>query len=487
MSDIQIPEIEAPKPRKFIKQPDVQQRNKLVAKLNDEIKTIEASIDAVTKQIELTSISKEDVAKRQELAAELRKIIAAQDDTKKQRNHINEQVKLLDQSIKKKVGEINAKTSKYSFKTTEDIDKKIKKLESDIESGSLMLVEEKKALKEITSLNKLKKDFAGIAQVQKSIDADKEKIAELKSKLAGITNKEIQAKFEEITKQLEDISNKNQDIQKKRDQLFDKKRSLNNAKRDNLKQIREIRDQFDKKFKKFQAEVANERKKREEEEKAYNLSLERKDILKEIEDLESSAQSFTSEAVEQIKSTIRLLKPDFTFEEEKNALDALESSLIDKSNEKETEIKLPEGAEIIKKEVETFFEGSGGKSKKGKKGKKQNKGVDRNIISSLTLIGVSPLPKDESEFDEVVEKLKAKLDEEKKAAEESKEKSTAAINKQIAELKEKANDLGKQILEELSKEKARKEAKDAEKNAEAEKAEAEEGEEKEAVEDEEAN
>ncbi|TID14845.1 hypothetical protein CANINC_004516 [Pichia inconspicua] len=474
MSEVQIPEIEAPKPRKFIKQPDVQQRNKLVAKLNDEIKTIEASIDAVTKQIELTSISKEDIAKRQDLAAELRKIIASQEDTKKQRNHINEQVRLLDQSIKKKVAEITAKTSKYNFKTTEDIDKKIKKLESDIESGSLMLVEEKKALKEITSLNKLKKDFAGIAQVQKSIDADKEKIAELKSKLAGITNKEIQAKFEEVTKNLNEISNKNQDIQKKRDQLFDKKRALNNSKHEALKQIREIRDQFDRKFKKFQAEIANERKKREEEEKAYNLSLERKDILKEIEELEASAHSFTNEAVEQIKSTIRLLKPNYVFEDEKNALDEIDSSSTDKADTKETELKLPEGAELIKKEEETFFAGTGGKSKKGKKGKKQNKGVDRNIISSLTLIGISPLPKDESEFEEVVEKLKVKLEEEKKAAEESKKKATEAINKQIAELKEKAADLGKQILEELSKEKERKEAKEAEKVTEGEEKEEEE-------------
>lgn len=451
-----IPEVEAPKPRKFIKQPDNVQKNKIINQLNDEVKKIEASIENVSKQIELTSVTKEDSAKRQELSAELRQVINSQNDTRKQRNYINDQIKMIDQSIKKKVGEITAKTAKHNFRNTDDIDRRIRSLESEVESGSLMLVEEKKALKEITSLNKLKKDFAGISQVQASIDSDKEKITELKSKLSGFNNKEIQGKFEEITKELEAINQKNGSVQKKRDELYAKKKELVNTKYETIKEIKEIRVQFDKKFKKFQEEVASERKKREEEEKAYNLSLERNDILEQIEELESSAQFVSTDSIELIKGAIRTLKPDFKFEEEStvDAIDALFEK-VDITNN-----AIPENLEIIKKTEESFIVGTGGKSKKMKKSKKQNKAVEKSVNTTLALLNVAP-PANADEVDSTVEVLVAKLEEEKKAIEAAKEKKLAVVNKQIAELKEQASGLGKQILEELARESERKAAKKA--------------------------
>lgn len=459
---VEIPEIEAPKPRKFIKQPDVEQKNKQIAKLNDQIKKIEASITSLSSQIETTNTPKEDSEKRKSLTAELRKIISSQDDIKKKRHLINDQIRLLDQSIKKKVLEITSKTSKYSFKTIDDIDKKIRKLESEIESGNLMLVEEKKALKEISSLNKLKKDFAGIELTQKSIDSDKAKIAELKSSLSLVSNKEIQSEFEKITKELDELSTKNKSVQSMRDELFTKRRSLQDEKFELLKQIRKIRDDFDVKFKKFKADMDNERKKREEDEKAYTLYLERKDLQKDIADLEASKGFVNNEQIAQIKSAIFALDPEFKFDDEEvNPLDAFTSSSIDSTSAKSnnTTISIPE-SEIIQKTEESFFIGSG-KGKKKHNKKKQQKGINSSIVTLLSIVDVT-IPESPADYPKVIDELKEKLETAKKDQEAEFKKAEEATNLKISEIKEKISVLEKQILEELAKEKERANAKKAE-------------------------
>lgn len=460
-----IPEIEPPKPRRFIKQPDVQQKNKQLNELNEKIKTIEASITNLSSQIEFAVTPKADMESRQALTAELRKIIGSQDDIKKKRHLINDQIRVLDQSIKKKVSEISAKTSKYNFKTVDDIDRKIRKLESDIESGNLMLVEEKKSLKEISSLNKLKKDFAAVELIQKSIDSDKAKIVELKSSLSSHSNKEVQAQFESVTKQLDELSNKNKGVQSKRDELFGKRRELQNEKFELLKQIRKIRDDFDAKFKKFKADMDNERKKREEEEKAYRLYLERNELLEEIKEIESSAQSTASaDKIEQIKAVILLLNPSYKFEDDVSPLAELNTSSLDSVKEK-TEVKLPENAEIIKKEEETFFAPTA-VSKKGKKNqkKKQNKGANSAIITQLTLLDVS-IPESTDDHEKIIKELEEKLEESKKEQEEESKKAAEKAAEKVSQIKEQVSDLEKQILEELAKEKERTSKKAEEKEA----------------------
>jgi uncharacterized coiled-coil DUF342 family protein len=457
---VEIPEIEAPKPRKFIKQPDVESKNKKVAELNDKIKKIEASVTLLSAQIESTTTPKVDSEKRQALTASLRKLISSQDEIKKKRHLINDQIRLIDQNIKKKVAEITSKTSKYNFKTIEDIDKKIRKLESEIESGSLMLVEEKKALKEISSLNKLKKDFAGIELTQKSIDSDKAKIVELKSSLSALSNKDIQAKFEQTTKELDELSNKNKDVQTKRDELFNKRRSLQNEKYELLKQIRQIRDDFDAKFKKFKSDMDNERKKREEEEKAYKLYLERKDFKEEIAELEASKDSVVNEQVVQIKAAITALDPTYKFEDDVNPLDALNNLSLESNTAKSAnEIELPENAEIIKKEEESFFVGTATKGKKKNNKKKQNKGVDNTIVTLLSLVDAT-IPESPEDYPKIIEELKEKLEVAKKDHEVENKAAQQKVDAKIAEIKEKITDLEKQILEELAKEKERKANKD---------------------------
>lgn len=447
---IEIPEIEPPKPRKFLKMPDVGQKNKQINELNTKITKIESSIAIVSTELDKTVTPKDDLEKRNQLTSELKSIISSQNDVKNKRHNLNDQVKILDQNIKKKINEISSKISKYNFNNIESIDKKIKEIESKVEAGNMMLAEEKRAMKEISSLNKLKKDFSGIEETQKSIDSDKAKIADLKQSINSLTNKEVQSKFETITKELDSLNEKNKGVQTKRDELFKKRRSLNDEKFEILKEIRKIRSDFDAKFKKFKTDMDNERKKREEEEKAYTLYLEKKDLAKEIKDIEESSNGspFAPE-ISNIKSAIIALDPSVKFDDEENVEDDKISSKSDKT---EIDAELNDD-DIIKKENVCFFEGT--KKEKKYKKKNQNKNAINSVITTkLTMAGVR-IPANKDAIPETVKELQSKLEALKIQEVDAQKKLKEEADSKIASIKEKMEALDKQIIDELEKKKER--------------------------------
>ncbi|GMM28266.1 Bfr1 protein [Martiniozyma asiatica (nom. inval.)] len=444
LPSLEIPEIEEPKGRKFIKKPDTEARDKAIAQIKARLEKVNQVINDANKQIEVTITPKADIETRNALTAELRTVVKSQGDLKKKKQNVNEQIKIADQTMKKKIAEIQEKSSKHNFKTVEDIEKRIKQLESDIESGAMLLVAEKKAFKEISSLNKLKKDFAGIDQVQKSIDGDKAKINDLKASLNAFSNKEIQAKFEEITNSLDALTTKNKSVNEKRTALFDK-RSAAYKERDAIRdEMRSIYDEFDTKFKKFKTDMDNERKKRDEDEKAYRLYLKKRDLIDEIKEIAETAEqpAFANE-ISQLELFISKFSPD--------------SEKVDES--KEETIEIPEGATIIKKSEESFFVGTAKNKKKNKKSKQKKTKftIDPEFIGALAQYGIA-IPSSEADFPEAITSLKEKLATFKDGQEEAQEEIVATAQAKVDKIVERITKLDAEIAEELEKEKAKAEA-----------------------------
>lgn len=438
-----VPEIEAPATRKFIKMPDSAARDSQVKEIKAKIAKLDVSLEQVKKDIEITVTPKDDVAKRNELTTELKAIIRSQGDLKKKKQIINEQIKATDAVMKRKIGEIHEKTSKHNFKSVKDIEDRIQKLESSIESGNLMLVEEKRSIKEISSLNKLKKDFLGFDQTQKSIDSDKMKISELKGSIGALSNKELQSRFEEITKSLDALSEKNKSVDQKRKSLFDSRAQLYSQKDALRDEMRSIYDSFDAKFKKFKSEMDNEKKRREEEEKSYNLYNKKIELLDEVKEIaELANQPADASEILELKTLI-------------SNLDINEAS-AGESNEPVAEFKLPEGTELIKKTEESFFLGTA-KSKKNKKTKqkKSKSVVDPSLVGYFVQTGI-PMPSTAEELPKTIETLKEKLQSLEASQEE---KSKVAIEKaqaKIDKIVDRISKLDEEIAEELEKEKQKK-------------------------------
>ncbi|EGW35405.1 multicopy suppressor of BFA-induced lethality ER-golgi vesicle-tethering protein p115 [Spathaspora passalidarum NRRL Y-27907] len=433
MSSSPVPFKSAPK--KFIKRPDDKALKAEIDELKNEIKKLDLSNNDLNGQISKLQIDQSVMDKRNKLQAELKGLIAKQANVKNERNAINDQIKAVDAQLKKRIAEIQAQTSKNSFKNVEEIDARIKYLDGLIDAGDLKLADERRFVKEMSGLRKLRKDFGGIEKIQALIDQDKEKIAELKKKLSGVQNKEIQAQFEAIQKELDEINESNKTIISQRNELYDKRAAVKKQKDEKYDQIRKLRVEFDEKFANFKKQLAEEKKKRDEEYKAKLLE-EKQQKRKEFAQqqlAEASIPAFTAE-INSIHNLLAHFDPTYVKPAPKKASNGESSTLP--TNDNIRKVEFPEDLVVIKKEQEDFFTGS--KSKKSAKHKKKSKNfnVAPDVVVALSDLSI-PFPTKEEEVEPTVKILKETLVAlEEKQEEQTKtniEKAKARIAKLEAE------------------------------------------------------
>lgn len=90
----------------------------------------------------------------------------------------------------------------------------------------MRLVDEKKALGEISELRRSRKAFDSFGSAQESIDADKAKIEELKSTLDNPEYKALNERYEAIQKELDELNQELDATNKNRDALYDERNKL---------------------------------------------------------------------------------------------------------------------------------------------------------------------------------------------------------------------------------------------------------------------
>lgn len=142
---------------------------------------------------------------------------------------------------------MNAAKAKVPYKTTQEVDHQIKcvqsractiqaseltpaafpprtrSLDRQVESGSMKLVDEKKALAEISSLRKQRKTVESFSAQQAAIDADKAKIDEIRQELDDPEQKAASKKFDDLKKELDEVNKRMEDVSKSRDGLYDER------------------------------------------------------------------------------------------------------------------------------------------------------------------------------------------------------------------------------------------------------------------------
>jgi len=145
--------------------------------------------------------------------------------------------------LTRQADEIKGQRDKAPFKNVGEIDAQIRKLESQIESGGVKLVEEKRMIQEISNLRRARKTVEGFSAQQDGIEADKKKADELRKQLDELDpkRKALEASFDSIQEKLNEMDKdkdaefaKRNDIvatrtqlQKDLDDLFNQKRDLN--------------------------------------------------------------------------------------------------------------------------------------------------------------------------------------------------------------------------------------------------------------------
>ncbi|KAJ2961023.1 hypothetical protein NQ176_g11022 [Zarea fungicola] len=97
--------------------------------------------------------------RRQELITQANEIRQKQAGGKNARTSKLDQIKRLDEQVRSRISEQKTAKAKVPFKSVEDVDRQIAHLDSQVNSGTMKLVDERKALTDISSLRKIRKNF----------------------------------------------------------------------------------------------------------------------------------------------------------------------------------------------------------------------------------------------------------------------------------------------------------------------------------------
>ncbi|CAN9392112.1 unnamed protein product [Alternaria alternata] len=351
--------------------------------------------------------------RQQELKTELNAIRQSQQGNKSGRNAIFEKIKKLDEQLKQQLNELKTAKGKSNYKSAEDVDQEIARLQKQVDTGMMKLVDEKKALAEISALNKAKKNFSGFDSQQKKIDDIKAQIAEQKKLLDDPENKALS------DKSLREETDKARAVQQ------EKYQARKELKDNYFQQLRAFKDY------EFQArKIRNE--KRRLEQIQYVASKRKETAAKRLE--EASAPAYGDEIIA-CEGLIRHFDPSALPPKETTAASKFAASAqrtVDDSGLK--------GTRISKKdtEEESYFAGTGGK--KGKKGKKGGAAaapgkfnLNIGIIEELAKVGVDP-PSNQEEVPATVEKLQAKLKHWKEDQDRKTKENIAKAQKEIDRL-----------------------------------------------------
>ena len=356
------------------------------------------------------------------MKTQLTQIRQQQQSGKSSRAATQERIKLLDQSLKARQTEQKAARGKVSFRNVEEIDQEIARLEKQVEGAAMKIVDERKALDEVSKLRKVRKGFAGMDQAEKGIGDVKAEIAQLKKQMDDPANKSLSDKYTEIQKELDSIKSEQDGVFKNLNSLRDEHTKAKTESDKSWAILRQIKDDYygqKKAAHDWEQEayvIRNQRKKAEAE---ATKRENRKRVAEER--LEEAGQPAYTDEIISAEGLIRYFDPT-ALPASSNTNDASKYAAAPRRTVDDSQMK---GTVLKKKEdrEDDFFIGSAKKGKKGKRGTgasgspapatsssstgKYNLSV--GVLEDLGKLNMDP-PMNKDDVPAVVDKLKAKIE-----------------------------------------------------------------------------
>ncbi|EMC95741.1 hypothetical protein BAUCODRAFT_40947, partial [Baudoinia panamericana UAMH 10762] len=399
--------------------PDEEQYKTELAKAEKELRAAEDRMKSVKAKVDMTRPNNKDspsAKRQQELRSELQQIRTQQQSSKSSRTQIMDKVKRLDENLKARINEQKAARSKTQFKSVDEVQKEIDRLQKDVDAGTMRIVDEKKALADITQLNRQKKGFAGFEDQQKGIDDVKAQIAELKKQMDDPESKALSDRYTEIQGELDQIKAEQDEAFKNLNALRDERTKAHEDQQKKYAAVKEIKDRFYHQRRAAQDYEREARRirdeKRRQENDAYHRGKRQAAAKERLE--EASAPAYQDE-IRTASNLIAYFDPSSVSKQSvagPGKFAATASRTIDDSGIKGT--RLPKKGE----EEENYF--IGGASKKNKRSRGAASGtsspapeskfnLDIGTLDSFGRLSVDP-PMSQSDVPAAVEKLKEKLE-----------------------------------------------------------------------------
>ncbi|KAG9015537.1 hypothetical protein FRB94_000142 [Tulasnella sp. JGI-2019a] len=206
--------------------PDQVAYNKEQDELKKEIDELNKKLSAVKEKIGLGSKSGPADERRKQLRAEMDEIRAQQGDGKSSREKILNELKSINDSIAQKIKDLQAAKGKSQFKNVAELDAHIQKLDAQVESGNMKLVDEKRALQEISNAKRQRRVIERYQAQQETIDAEKARADELRNQLDDPELKAVSERFDAIKAELDVIKKESDESYASRNVLYDERNEL---------------------------------------------------------------------------------------------------------------------------------------------------------------------------------------------------------------------------------------------------------------------
>ncbi|KAJ6780985.1 hypothetical protein PWT90_07724 [Aphanocladium album] len=396
--------------------------------------------------------------RRQELIAQANDIRQKQAGGKNARTSKLEQIKRLDDQVKSRIQEQKNAKAKVPYKSVEDVDRQIANLDAQVNSGTMKLVDERKALTDISSLRKMRKTFGTFDDSQKQIDELRAKIKEIKDSMEDPEQKAMSEQYNKVQAELDQIKAEQDTAYKGLSSLRDERSKLHAEQQETFAAIRKLKDDY---YSQKKAAMAYEREarekareRREAENKRYHLERKKAEAERLLN--EASDPAYLEE-IRRANNLLVFLDPSQKSAEKTpllaaSGMTAQASRTVDASGLKGTAL-------VKKSDREDEYLPA---AKKGKKGKKTGastatKGYNcpPSVVEDCSFMGIDP-PMSAEDVPGVIEKVQAKLNSWKADQATQTQKNIDAAKKRIEEL-DKADEEGAngdktdKVAEDLSK------------------------------------
>jgi uncharacterized coiled-coil DUF342 family protein len=322
-------------------------------------------------------------------------------------------IKRLDEKLKAAINENKNARAKVPYKSVDDVEREMDRLQKQVDTGTMKLVDEKKALSDITGLHRYKKNFAVFSQQQKGIDDIKAQISEVKKSGDNPEVKAMNDRYNEIQKELDEMRKVTDDAFKNVNALRNERTEAYSDQQEKYNKIKEIKDTYyaaKRAYRDYEFEARKIRNQKQQAERAaYEAGKRREVAERKLE--EASAPAY-QEDIFTGENLIRHFDPSAADVKEAagpSKFAAVASRTVDSS--------ALDGARVHNKtnDDDSYFVGGGGKKKKGKKpvaaassaSEKFHLSID--VIEQLARIGIDP-PVSHSHVPIVITKVREKID-----------------------------------------------------------------------------
>lgn len=275
----------------------------------------------------------------------------------------------------------------------------------------MRLVDEKKALADLSNLRKQRKNFGQFEDSQRQIDDLRAKIKEIKDSMEDPEQKAMSEQYTKIQAEIDAIKAEQDEAFKSINSLRDERTKLQAEQQEKWQAIRKIKDDYYGQKKAYQAYDREAREKQRERRKAEHEKYvaERKKADAEKVLAEASDPAYLEE-IRRANSLLLFLDPEHKVEKgplmADTGMGAQAQRTVDDSSLKGTKLLRKEDRE------EDLFAPT---TKKGKKGKKGGSSAAKSfncppsVVEDCSFMNIDP-PMSQEDVPAVTEKVRAKLE-----------------------------------------------------------------------------